>query len=439
MAVSSGLLIWNPARKQSGPALYRYFLVHMAGGVLFLVFILLSLHHNHSLLLTSFRPSPLSWLLFTAFAINAAVTPFHTWMTDAYPESTPGAGVFLSVFTSKIAVYCFARCFAGTSILTEIGLFMAVYGVIYALMENDIRRLLSYHIICQVGYMLYAIGIGTPLAISGAIFHAAGNILFKGLLFMAAGSIYYGTGKTKLTNLGGLGREWPLLLVFYGIGALAISGFPFLNGFISKSLITDAAKSVHDQTAYVLLYVVAAGTFLSVGLKLGYYAFAGDKKAAVVNQNLPACTYAAMGLVAAACAVIGIFPERLLNLLPASPLHSPLTLSHIVPALQLLAGTLIMFTCLQPMTLPHRGINLDLDWFYRWGANAFLKYLCNPIKNIHERIQENLSTKISAKAKQISARASHTAETPATGFILMWVTCGLTVLLIAFLRVYGKT
>ena len=199
--------------------------------------------------------------------------------SDAYPEATISGAVFMSAFTTKSAVYALARGFAGTDILIWLGVIMAIYGVIYAVLENDIRRLLAYHIISQVGYMVAAVGIGTQMAINGAVAHAFAHILYKGAAFMGAGSVLYMTGKSKLSELGGLYKTMPLTFILYMVGGFAISSVPFFSGFVSKSIIVSAAGEEHLMYAWLLLTLVSSGTFLSVGLKLPYLAFmAEDKK-----------------------------------------------------------------------------------------------------------------------------------------------------------------
>ena len=123
------------------------------------------------------------------FCVNAAVIPLHAWLPDAYPEATVTGAVFMSAFTTKTAVYVLARGFAGFEILAIMGTLMTLYGVFYATIENNARRILSYHIVSQVGYMVAGIGVGTAMTVNGACAHAYAHILYKGLLFMGAGTL----------------------------------------------------------------------------------------------------------------------------------------------------------------------------------------------------------------------------------------------------------
>ena len=152
--------------------------------------------------------------------------PLSAWLPDAYPESSWSGMVFLSAFTTKTAVYVLLRAFPGTELLIYVGLFMVFYGIIYAILENDMRRILAYSIVNQVGFMVVGIGIGTEMALNGAAAHAFTHIIYKALLLMSAGSVLYMTGKRKCTDLGGLFRTMPLTAACGIVGALSISSFP---------------------------------------------------------------------------------------------------------------------------------------------------------------------------------------------------------------------
>ncbi|MBK8857552.1 MAG: hypothetical protein IPN11_07650 [Opitutaceae bacterium] len=253
-------------------------LVHMAGGVSLLAGIML--HYTPraawpsacSTLITPGWPAGSWW---SGFILNAAVPPLHAWLPDAYGEATFNGSVFLCAFTTKTAVYALIRGFAGLDVLVVLGVVMALYGVVYAVLENDSRRLLAYHIISQVGYMVAGVGLGTELAINGACAHAFAHILYKGLLFMGCGSVLHMTGKSKFTDLGGLYQKMPWTFVFTLIGGLSISAFPLFSGFVSKSMIVQAGFEDHKLWVGFLLLLASAGTFLHTGLKVPYFIWFG--------------------------------------------------------------------------------------------------------------------------------------------------------------------
>jgi multicomponent Na+:H+ antiporter subunit D len=276
MSVSSTFLIWlrrNPVATRAG---FRYFLFHTFGGLFLLAGLLLRYHAvgNFTFDAVSQANAQLyDWFILIGFCVNAAAVPLHAWLPDAYPEATVPGAVFLCAFTTKTAVYVLARGFAGFDVLAIGGTVMAVYGVLYAAIENDARRILSYHIVSQVGYMVAGVGIGTAMTVNGAVAHAYAHILYKGLLFMGAGCLLYAAGTSRLTNLGGLVGRLPWVMIFYMVGAVSISGMPFFNGFISKNMTIHGAVEAHRLILGIFLEVAAVGTFLSVGIKLPYFAF----------------------------------------------------------------------------------------------------------------------------------------------------------------------
>lgn len=375
MAFSSVFLVWYRREKRSIDAGYRYLLMHVFGGLLFLAGMVLFYQKTGSLVFNSILPADAGipeYLILAGFALNAAVLPLHAWLPDAYPESTVAGAVFMCAFTTKTAVYVLARGFSGFEILAILGTAMTVYGVFYAVIENDIRRVLAYHIISQVGYMVAGVGIGTELAVNGACAHAFAHILYKALLFMGAGSILYMAGTAKLSRLGGLYKYMPLTMIFYIVGAVSISGFPLFSGFVSKSMIVASAHETGRLWLMTFMNLAGIGTFLSVGLKVTYFAFFG-KEAPIKPKEPPKNMLWAMGLTSLSCFVIGVYPGVLYVLLPFSVEYHPYTLPHLSEMLQILSFTGLVFFLLVKKLAPEEKLNLDMDWFYRKGAGLFMK------------------------------------------------------------------
>ncbi len=364
MMVGSSWIIWSRHTRTSGQAGMRYFMVHLVGGLLLLAGILLHQQGTGSLSIELFKGGAASYLIIAGFALNAAVPPLHAWLPDAYPEASPTGSVFLSVFTTKVAVYALIRCYAGFEPLIWVGVAMAIYGVVFAILQNDIRRLLSYSIISQVGYMVAAVGIGTELSLNSASAHAFTHILYKALLFMGAGAVLHVTGRSKLTELGGLARSMPLVLVLYGIGALSVSGFPLFSGFVSKSMVVSAAGISNMEAVVLLLYLVSIGTFLSVGLKLTYFTWFGPARS-LEPPRAPTGMYVGMALAAGLCIAIGVYPSLLYNILPFAVDYQPYTAANIAGTLQILILTGLGFWLLAHRLGGRDTITLDVDWFYR--------------------------------------------------------------------------
>jgi multicomponent Na+:H+ antiporter subunit D len=367
MAVSSAYLIWARRTVLSYRAGIRYLLVHLAGGTALLAGVIMYLYEAQSLEFVAFEPSPATWLILLGVAVNAAIPPLHAWLADSYPEGTVTGSVLLSAYTTKTAVYVLARGFPGWEILIYAGVIMAVYGVVYAVLVNDIRRILAYHIISQVGYMVAGVGLGTEAAINGATAHAIAHILYKALLFMGAGAVLFATGKSRLTELGGLLPRMRLTFVLYMVGAFSISGFPLFSGFVSKSLITAAASYEGWVISAFLLYLASVGTFLSTGLKLPYFVWR-SRDTGLSPTPLPAGMYLSMAVTAALCFVLGVVPGLLYDVLPYPVDYEPYTWAHVVEAMQLLLFTGLAFYLLIPQLTSKSLISLDTDWVYRRGA-----------------------------------------------------------------------
>ncbi len=374
MAIASTFVILAAQDELSRKAAYRYVLVHLGGGLFLLAGIILRLQETGSLAVDFIGLSgPASWLIFIGIAVNAAIPPLHAWLKDAYPTASFSGAVFLSAFTTKSAVYVMAKTFPGTDLLIWLGAIMTFVPIFYAVLENDIRGVLSYSLINQVGFMMCGIGIGTPLAINGAVSHAFAHILYKGLLFMSAGAVIYRTGKIKCTDLGGLYKYMPFTCICCIVGAASISAFPLFSGFVSKSMIISAAGYGNLLIVWLMLQFASAGVFHHAGIKVPFFMFFGHDsglrpKEAPWNMRL------AMGIAALLCIGIGIFPQPLYAILPFPVEYAPYTGAHVVGQLQILmfgalAFALLMLSGIYPAEI--RSINLDTDWFYRKGGRLF--------------------------------------------------------------------
>lgn len=392
MAFASVFLIWGGSAR-SAAAGFRYILVHAAGALVLLAGIVLRVYTGGSLAFEQLGAGGLSTadiLILTGFLLNAAVPPLHAWLADAYPEASPGGVIFLCAFTTKTAVYVLARGFAGLEILALLGAAMALIGVAYAVIENDGRRILAYHIISQVGYMVCAIGVGTDLAVNGACAHAFSNILNKALLFMGVGAVVLQTGRSRLHQLGGLARAMPRTLVLTMIGALAISGLPLTGGFVSKSIVMTALEQAHRPGLELMLMLASIGTFFSVGIKLPLFIWFGSVKADTCADQAvgdpPWNMLLAMTLTAVLSLAAGIFPGLLQALLPHQDICRIYSPAHVSHTLQLLAATALGFYIIRGFLVPKPGILLDVDWLYRRVAALVMRLCTGPLNRINDRV-----------------------------------------------------
>ncbi len=384
MAIASTAVIWCAGTEQAKAAGLRYAIMHFLGGVLLMAGIAAHVGATQVIMLPEFNliadkwlwtstlystdldaSSIGVWLIFAGILVNVAAPPFSSWLSDAYPESTATGMVFLSAFTTKTAVFALLTLFAGVELLIYIGAFMIFYGIIMAILENDMRRILAFSIINQVGFMVTGIGIGTTLAMNGAAAHAFCHIIYKALLLMSAGSVLHMTGRRKCSELGGLFRTMPVTCVCGIIGAMAISAFPLTSGFVSKSLISSAAAEEHLVWVWYALAAASAGVFLHAGIKFPWFVFF-QKDSGLRPVDPPVNMRFAMLLFSGLCIIPGILPDHLLYfMLPDVVEYDANTYAHVVNQLQLLlfAG-LAFFLCL-PLLKRTPTITLDWDWLYR--------------------------------------------------------------------------
>ena len=396
MALASTLLIWSSKNEKSYKAGMRYISIHLLGGVILMCGIAGYAYETHSIAFTHIQLNSLStWLILCGFLLNAGAPPLTAWLADAYPEASFSGTVFLSAFTTKTAVYVLLRGFPGTDLLVYIGLFMIFYGIIYALLENDMRRILAYSIINQVGFMGCGIGIGTEMALNGTAAHAFTHIIYKALLLMSAGSVLYMTGKRKCTELGGLVQSMPITAVCGIIGALAISSFPLTSGFISKSMITQASSDEQLLWVWLLLQAASAGVFLHAGIKFPWFVFF-QKDSGLRPTDPPMNMQISMVFFAVICILIGVFPGTLYSMMPYSVDYEPYTVSHTLTQLQLLLFSGLAFFVMLPFMKRTLTISLDFDWFYRRLAPLLTTVMFNYFSKGQRIISKIISILISS-------------------------------------------
>ena len=435
MAIGSTLVLWSQGSGASYRAAQRYLMIHLLGGVILFAGVTGHIVQTGDVAFTRMAlDSPANWLILIGFLINAGAPPLSAWLSDAYPEASWSGTVFLSAFTTKTAIYVLIRGFPGTELLIWLGLFMVFYGIIYALLENDIRRVLAYSIINQSGFMLVGIGIGTEMALNGAAAQAFTGLIYMALLLMSAGSVMLMTGRRKLTELGGLFHTMPLTAICGLIGALAISAFPFTSGFVSKSMISQAAIDNHLLTIWLLLMAGSAGVVLHAGLKFPWFVFF-QKDSGLRPAEPPASMRWAMILFSFLCIALGIWPEPLYALLPFEVKYQPYTASHVLSQLQLLLFSGLAFFVMLPLLKRTLTITLDVDWLWRKLLPALVKGIEVPASAAGAsigQIARRLGSSILESAIRHCGPDGPLARTWPTRSMAMWV----LVLLLAYLILY---
>ena len=375
MAVTSTFLVLARKTERAYGAAFRYVMAHIFGGLCLLAGILLQINATGSVAFDGFDLAGLpTYLILIGFLVNAAAPPMNAWLSDAYPEATVTGGIIMTAYTTKTAVYTLIRGFAGWEVLMVVGCVMAIYGIIWAILENDMRRILAYSIMNQVGFMVCGIGIGTAMALNGAVAHAFAHIIYKALLWMSAGAVLYMTGKSKCTELGGLYKTMPLTMIFGTIGALAISSFPFLSGYTTKPMIIYAGVNEGFFWVWLVLERASAGVFLHAGIKFPYFVFFAKDNGLRPGEP-PRHMLAAMALLAFVCIFLGVYPQPLYEILPfgAVEFHA-YTFEHTLNQFQLLMFSALAFFMLLPLLKRTETISIDTDWFYRKGGRLFYRF-----------------------------------------------------------------
>jgi len=435
MAVGSTLVLWSNGKNTSYLAARRYLMIHLLGGIVLFAGVTGHIVQTGDVAFTRMvLDSPAHWLILIGFLVNAGAPPLSAWLPDAYPEASWSGTVFLSAFTTKTAVYVLIRGFPGTELLIWVGMFMVFYGIVFALLENDMRRILSYSIINQVGFMIAGIGIGTEMALNGAAAHAFTHIIYKALLLMSAGSVLMMTGRRKCSELGGLFHTMPLTTICGSIGALAISSFPFTSGFVSKSMVSQAAADGHLLAVWLLLTAASAGVFLHAGIKFPWFVFF-QKDSGLRPAEPPTTMRWAMIFFAFLCIGLGVWAQPLYALLPYPVKYEPYTWAHVLSQLQLLLFSALAFFVMLPYLKRTLTITLDTDWVWRKllpGAQSRIAVaLRRAVAWVTGEGNDQVSGVI-ARLNQHGSPSGRLSSTQSTRSMALWV----LVLLLGYLLLY---
>ena len=438
LALTSAFLIFANRTDRAWGAGMRYLVIQVLSGVLLLAGALMLYRHSGSLAFNHIGLNGAgSFLIFIAFGIKCAFPLLHNWLTDAYPEATPTGTVFLSAFTTKVAVYALARGFAGTEALVYIGATMTCFPIFYAVIENDLRRVLAYSMINQIGFMVVGIGLGTALAMNGAIAHAFNDVIFKGLLMMSMGAVLHMTGRINGSDLGGLYKSMPVTAGLCIVGAASISAFPLFSGFVSKSMVMVAVLEEGHPGVWLALLFASAGVFHHAGIKIPFFAFFSHDSG-IRTTEPPLNMLAAMGLAAVLCIFIGCYPWALYELLPFSTGYAPFDGSHILAQIQLLVFSAAAFAWLKvsgiyPPEL--RSTNIDAEWLYRRLAPRWVRRCTQGLTAVSETLGEttqNASRVVMRSVVRHYGPEGTLARSWPTGSMVLWV----AVLLAASLILY---
>ncbi len=386
MTVSSSFLIWLNHKHDASKTGFLYMMLLLLSSVLLLAGILLRERVTGGFI---FSPADgnlmwhFDWLILGAFAINAAVIPLHAWMTQGLPKATIPGAVLLSIFGIKTAVYAMARCFVGLDLLIILGVCTALYGAAYAIFSNNIRRILAYLLVAQVGLMITGIGMDSKMALDGAIALAYTHTFYMALLLMSMGSVIYATREELLGRLGNLSRKLPFVAALTFIGILALCAVPFFSGFTGVSLIFEGALKLQSPIpGEFLVPVLALAMTLIIlgGLRLPFFLFrSGSTETEEPLRPLHRNMVVAMGMAGAFCLVQGIFPEVLNRHLPYPLEERPLTLFKLAVGFLFPAANILLFIFLRPLLRPRTSELPDFERLYGLIGRGVMVVFSKPL------------------------------------------------------------
>ena len=427
LVISSVFLVWARRTTRAARAGIRYLIFQVSSGLLLLAGTLIHYQHTGSLAFDFIGiDNPGGWLILLAFGIKCAFPFVHSWLTDAYPEATPTGAAVLSVFTTKVAVYTLARGFPGTDLLIYIGAVMTCFPIFYAVIENDLRRVLSYSLINQLGFMVCGIGIGTALALNGAVAHAFSHILYKALLFMSMGAVLFRVGNINASDLGGLYKSMPKTALLCIVGAASISAIPLFSGFISKSLVMSALLHEGHDIVWLMLLFASAGVLHHAGIKVPFFAFFAHDSG-IRTTEAPRNMLLAMTIAAILCIFIGSQPQYLYALLPWEVDYWPYDTTHVLAQLQLLFFAALAFVWMEikhyaPPEL--HATNIDAEWLYR----KLLPVSAGFVRHRMQQVAHGLSHARKGPLKRMreslvrwSLTEYHLATQWPTGSMVLWI------------------
>jgi multicomponent Na+:H+ antiporter subunit D len=432
LALTSAYLVFARRTQAAREAGIRYLIIQVLSGVLLLFGALMYYRDTGSLNIEYIGlGSVASWFLLIAFGIKAAFPFLHTWLTDAYPEATPVGTVFLSAFTTKCAIYMLARTFPGEDLLVYIGAAMTCFPIFYAVIENDLRKVLAYSLINQLGFMVCGIGIGTALALNGTVAHAFNDVIFKGLLFMTMGAVLTRVGHVKGSHLGGLYKTMPKTTIFCIVGAASISAFPLFSGFVSKSMVMAAMIEAGHEYLWLMLLFASAGVFHHAGIKIPFFAFFAHDSG-MRPKEAPNNMLIAMGIASVLCIAIGSYPTMLYSLLPWDNTYVPYDVTHTLTQLQLLFFSALAFVWLNKKGLypPElKSVNLDVEWLYRTAmpvSGLFVLAKLTQLKSASIALGNVILASLPVMKRDSDANAATMTFRMAIGFVVLVILAFIT-------------
>lgn len=435
IGLSGTLLVLAARTPESTSAAVRYLVFQIAAGVTLLAGILVlgtatgDWRFGHIGL-----DAPGGWLLLLAFGIKSGFPLLHNWIPDAYPKASTAGLAVLAVVTTKVGVYGLARGFAGEGMLVVVGTAMALWPLFFTLVENDLRRVVAYSMMVQIGLMVTAVGVGSALALDGVALHIVMDVLFKMVLFMALGAVVLRVGTTRGDRLGGLWRGMPLTTICVAVAVAANVALPLTGGFISKKvLLTGIEHSGVPSALWLLLVSTSAMGMLYAGLRILWQGFLGPVRHAHGEiREAPWPMVAAMLIPVGLLLLTGVFPVVTDALRPHATGYSPLYPAKAADHVQMLVFALLAYALLARagfgLPAPRPAAWLDSDWIYRRGLPA----AAGSVLVVLARARDALLSVLAGLLRAVGGGpvAANLGRTWPTGSMALWVAILLAALLL---------
>jgi len=435
LALTSVVLVWARQTPEATAAGIRYLVFNVLSGVTLLAGIAHLGVSGHDLALGPLAlDSPGGWLVLAAFGIKCGFPLLHNWIPDGYARASAAGSVILVAITTKVGVYSLARTFAGEELLMIVGTVMALWPLVYVLVEDDLRRVLAYSLMVQIGLMVAGIGAGNEIALDGVSMHVVMDVLFKMLLFMALGAVLVQAGTVRASQLGGLGRRMPWTMGFVIIGVLANSATPGTGAFLSKKLLLGGIEHAGvGPIWYALLTSLSALGVLYAGVRVLYEAFLRAPRTSFDGGDASFPMRLAMGIITALLLVAGLFPWLTDALRPMASDYQPIKLAKILDQFQLLLFALLAYVVLNKLGLglpaSNRRTLLDTEWFYRKLIPALARHGAALLGRMSKRIGNVI--RIADRHPGNGHVANSLARGSPTGSMAFWAMVLLAVMLFA--------
>ncbi|QXK91844.1 cation:proton antiporter [Neoehrlichia mikurensis] len=384
MALCALLIIAISLSKERYKAFIHYACIHFCAGVFLLIGIC-----QFSFLKNLNHVSAASF--FIGLLINAAAFPMSSWVTHSYPIASNTGMAILSVFTTKTAAYIMLKLFQGSDILLYVGLMTSIYGVIFSLLENNIKKLLCYNLVGQMGLLLISIGFNHMIVVEVIVLQIVLSMLYQLLLFMIANAIIKNTGIVNINDMGCMLKTMPLEGICCFIALLIMGGFPGTSGFIVKTMILHNIElgGLQDIIFGKLFFICSILLLVSAGFKFFWFVFLSNVQCVTKVAKSEFLTQVSILILTCILLISGFFYKKCFFFVDNIGSHFYYTYDKVFFQCITFLVAALFFYCFYKKFKGITSFNMDIDWIYRsfllniiLKFYAFILYICNIFANL---------------------------------------------------------